>query len=222
MTPQKGTTHWGWYWKVKKRDHNPKTLCSSLPSIDSFRLLKERKKRTFLVPAYQLTAILEKDGYRITYGKKGKSSYTIPFEKQDCNYGGNCYFFRCPLCQRRMRKLYFANGAFLCRKCLNLSYHSQRLRPEDRFGIAKIEIEKYIKRREGDLGLGIKPPRMHRKTFEKLKDRAEFYDAKSGLALYSDLRQWYGSKMESLSKGLEYEWEYTIDEYKQKYMRKKH
>lgn len=32
-------THWGWYWKVKKK-HIPKTLCSKLTAIDSFKLFK--------------------------------------------------------------------------------------------------------------------------------------------------------------------------------------
>jgi hypothetical protein len=58
-------------------------------------------------------------------------SYLITIERQQCN---GCTFFHCPAmnCNRRMRKLYYSCGFFLCRKCLGLGYRSQRVSPFQR------------------------------------------------------------------------------------------
>ncbi len=213
-------THWGWYWKVKLK-HSPKTLCSNDRSIDSFALFKGGERRFFEVPAYQLKAYLKDDHYRVTYGKKNKPSYKIYFEKQLCNYGGYRYFFRCPLCQSRMRKLYFAYGAISCRKCLNLSYYSQRIRPVVRLRMTARAVEDYIKERGGDIELDEKPPRMHEKTFQRLKAKAKYFDARSNQENYKETRLWYGPKVEEWLEGcFEYEWEMDIAEYKENYMKK--
>ena len=214
--------HWGWYWKVKLK-HRPKTLCSNDRSIDSFALFKGEGRRSFEVPVFQLKAVLKEDHYQMTYGKKNKPSYKIYFEKQPCNYGGYRYFFRCPLCQGRMRKLYFAYGAISCRKCLNLSYYSQRIRPTVRLRMTAGRIEKDVEKRGGDLELDERPPRMHKKTFQKLKAKAKYYSARSGQELYKEARSWYGPKMEEWLEGcFEYEWEMDIAEYQQKYSSKAH
>ncbi len=214
--------HWGWYWKVKLK-HRPKALCSNDRSIDSFALFKGGERRFFEVPEYQLKAELKDDHYRVTYGKKGRPSYKIFFEKQPCNYGGYRYFFRCPLCQGRMRKLYFASGAFLCRKCLNLSYYSQQLRPMVRLRMTARRIEEGVEKRGGDLKLDEKPPRMHEKTFQRLKAKAKYYDARSGQESYKEVRSWYGAKGEEWLDGyFEYEWKMDIAEYQQKYSSKAH
>jgi hypothetical protein len=46
------------------------------------------------------------------------------------NAGGLVYWFLCPGCERRKRKLYLPSGevVFLCRKCHNLAYRAQQLR----------------------------------------------------------------------------------------------
>ena len=88
----------------------------------------------------ELIAALFEDGFHIsfkefflnsnvgfpTYTKR--EAYQILIERQRCN---GCTFFRCPGkdCNRRMRKLYYSKGYFLCRKCLNLNYRSQRISP---------------------------------------------------------------------------------------------
>ena len=210
-------THWGWYWKVKLK-HRPKTFCSGVARIDSFELFKKGNTYNFNVPGYQLKAVLKEDHYQITYGKKNKPSYKIYFEKQPCNYGGYRYFFRCPLCQSRMRKLYCANGAFSCRKCLNLSYISQAFRPTRSFRITARAIEKDVKKRGGDIEFDEKPPRMHEKTFQRLKAKAKYYDARSEQELCKEHRSWFGDKAEEwLEKGFEYEWEMDVAAYKEKY-----
>jgi hypothetical protein len=215
-------THWGWYWKVKKK-HRARLLCSSLTSIDSFKLYKGNKLAGFSVQPFEIRAMLAEDCLRVTYRKRKDIPYVIPIDRQPCNYGGFRYFFKCPFCQKRMRKLYLVQQSmFLCRKCINAAYYSQRIRPTDRFALMCMDIEKYIKSRGGNLELNEKPPRMHQKTFQKLKDRKAYYDAKSGQELYKEIRRWRGPKAERWLDGyFEFEWEMDIERYKEKYMKNK-
>ena len=211
-------THWGWYWKVKNKGYSAKSVCSNDLCIDSFELFKKGNKHEFKMMGYQFKAELEEDHYKVTCEKKRRPSYKIYFEKQPCNYGGYRYFFRCPLCQSRMRKLYFAYRAISCRKCLNLSYYSQRIRPVVRFRMTARDIEKDVKKRGGNLELDEKPPRMHEKTFQRLKAKAKYYDARSGQESYKEVRSWYGTKGEEWLEGwFEYGWESDIAEYKEQY-----
>lgn len=137
---------WGLYWA--KRKHRRKLLCSDFISINSLCIFGHRdyfarnidgdywlqveeageEFRFQIDDAEALRAVLKDDGFHVS-AKNG--TYLIPVEKQTCNGG---YFFRCPAieCNRRMRKLYYSKGLFLCRKCLNLGYYSQRISPNDR------------------------------------------------------------------------------------------
>lgn len=88
----------------------------------------------------ELVAVLHEDGFQVSFVEfflnssvgyptiTKRSSYSIPIERQQ---GNGCTFFRCPGkdCARRMRKLYYVKGNFLCRKCLNLGYRSQQISP---------------------------------------------------------------------------------------------
>ena len=83
-------------------------------------------------------------------------------------------------------------------------------------------IEKDVEKRGGDLRLDEKPPRMHEKTFQRLKSKAKFYDARSGQESYKEERSWYGAKGEEWRDGyFEYEWKMDIAEYKENYMKKR-
>ena len=187
--------HWGWYWKVKLK-HNPKTLCSTLPCIDSFLLFKNNNKHSFKVPGYQLTALLSNNSFIVTYGKSKSHSYVIPFEKQSCNFGGFRHYFNCPLCKKRMRKLYFTHGAFLCRTCLNLGYNSQRQRASTRNMLLTSKIEKSLEARDGSLYK--KPKWMKQITFEKLQDKHFEYEKKYEDALREELLTWYPNKRDEV------------------------
>lgn len=187
--------HWGWYWKVKLK-HKPKTLCSSLTSIDIHSFFKGNSKDGFKVPDYQLTAMPLEDRFAITYGKNKKPSYFIKFEKQVCNFGGYRYYFHCPLCKKRMRKLYFNGGVFLCRKCLNLGYFSQRLVASKRNMFLTSKIEKELKAKGGSLY--DKPKYMKRKTFEWLRDKHFEYELKWDNALRSELLSYYPNKRDEI------------------------
>ena len=192
---EKHMAHWGWYWKVKLK-HNPKTLCSTLPSIDSFVLFKNNTQRYFKIPDYQLTAVPSNDCFPVTYGKNKQHSYVIPFEKQSCNYGGFRYYFNCPLCKKRMRKLYFTHGVFLCRNCLNLGYPSQRKRTSIRNMSLTGKIEETLEIKGGSLDK--KPKWMKRVTFERLRDKHSEYDAKWEDANHKELLEWYPNRRDQI------------------------
>lgn len=192
-------THWGWYWKIKRK-HEPKALCNSwhFSEIDSFRmfknkeliqLIKESSNRTsFEIPSYNLKAtLLDNDSLNVTYNN---GSYIIPVEKKPCNYGGYYYFFHCPKCKIRMRKLYCMQGEYLCRKCLNLGYLTQRLRTSNRHLIMANKIKMILENKSGSLDR--KPPWMKKKTFKNLKDKHfEYYEIKFGMALRNELMTYY-------------------------------
>jgi len=194
-------THWGWYWKVQKK-HMPKTSCSALwlCEIDSFEMFKHQKliqivrdseSRVVLqIPRYNLKAILmENDSLSVVYDG---GSYIILVEKKSCNYGGFYYFFHCPTCNIRMRKLYCVEGKYLCRKCAKLGYYSQRLRPSRRSMYMKIKIQEKLENRAGSLEQ--KPPRMQEHIFQKLRRQYVKYDESHIKELNKELLYWFGVK----------------------------
>lgn len=132
-------THWGWYWKY--RNTKPiRGLCEwqSLNEIDSFQMFKFKEgiewvknssdKLLFeIFSPYRLKVFLLDNALKMQKGDSG--AYVIPIEEKPCNYGGTYRFFRCPMCKRRMRKLYCLKAQYQCRKCANLGYLTQRLTP---------------------------------------------------------------------------------------------
>ncbi len=76
------------------------------------------------------------DAVRLSYsrglsaGEKEDVAYRVPIEWMACNFGGDRPWFVCPglHCGRRAAVLYLGARYFLCRKCQDLSYASQRER----------------------------------------------------------------------------------------------
>lgn len=192
-------THWGWYWEIKQ-NHKPKALCSwqQFCEIDSFRMFKNKRlvqmikdssePISFEVPAFNLKAtLLDNNSLNVEYDG---GSYVIPVEKKSCNYGGYYYFFHCPKCKRRMRKLYCLEGKYLCRKCADLAYPTQRLRPSNRYLLMANKVEQKLQNKSGSLDR--KPPWMKKKTFQALKmSHFEYYEIKYGKAMRDELNQYY-------------------------------
>lgn len=194
INKDKFMTHWGWFWKVKKK-HQSKTICSQFICIDSFKLYKSNARFGFIITPLEVKGVPYSDYLKISYRNQKKHSYIIPVQKLTCNYGGYRYFFNCPLCKQRMRILYFSEkSVFLCRKCLNLCYETQRLRPTKRYEHIAKKIKSYIQSREGDF-YHKKPKYMHAHTYEMLKSKQFYYEAKSHQALNNELREWYGVKI---------------------------
>lgn len=188
--------HWGWYWKIKKK-HISRSLCSKLPSIDSFKLYRNNMIAEFSVQPLEIRAESTADHIKVTYRNRKAYSYIISIDKQACNYGGFRYFFKCPLCHKRMRILYLGEqSVFLCRKCLNLSYLSQRLRPTERHIYMSNKAKEHIKNKGGNLDTNQKPAHMHKNKYKKLKDKQFYYQVKAQKARNKELRLWYGAKIE--------------------------
>ncbi|MCK4264764.1 hypothetical protein KAW80_00215 [Candidatus Babeliales bacterium] len=130
-------THWGWYWKVKKK-HNSRNLCSDLLQIDSFKFFKENTILNFKVSPLEVKAKATPNNLEVSYRNHKNCSYSIGVEKLPCNYGGFRYFFKCPLYLKRMQILYLAEqSVFLCGKCLNLTYEIQQKRSSKRYDLMR-------------------------------------------------------------------------------------
>lgn len=186
--------HWGWYWRIKKK-HVAKTVCTKLISIDSFKIVKNGAIFSFSVQPFEVKATPSTDHLKITYRGRKDFAYEIPIDKLPCNYGGIRCYFKCPLCSRRMRILYFAEQSiFLCRICLNLGYESQRLRPSRRYAYMSEKVKTLVKNKGGDLGRYKKPPRMHKDNYQALRSKQFYYESKSYQAMNHEFRKWYSPK----------------------------
>jgi hypothetical protein len=102
--------------------------------------------------------------------------YPVAVEWLPCHFGGTRPWFRCPCCQRRAAILY-GSKYFACRRCLNLSYDSQRERPYYR-ALSKAQG---IHEKLGGTGCIddpiFKPKGMHWRTYSR--HMARFEDAHS-------------------------------------------
>jgi len=61
-------------------------------------------------------------------GEKKSHNYEVLIETTPCNYGGDRWWFLCPICFRRCRIIYQPPGqsVFACRICHDLSYRSRQ------------------------------------------------------------------------------------------------
>lgn len=86
-------------------------------------------------------------------------------------FGGRRWWVVCPGCSRRCGALFVAGLGAACRVCLGLAYQSQRDTP---FGRACEAARKVRLRHGGPANLGAawdKPPRMHWRTWARLRAR---------------------------------------------------
>ena len=193
--------NWGYYWKVKKK-HIAKGLCVRFAEIDSFEMIKYKEglewvrsskdRLCFQTFEHNLRAtLMDDDSLSVSYDA---GSYIIPVEKKPCNYGGFYRFFHCPQCDKRMRKLYLLEGKYLCRKCANLGYYSQRLRPSQRCLYMCVKVEDSLHNMAGSLDR--KPPWKKQRTLQRLRKKYLDYSEKHFYAFRKELVDWYGTRME--------------------------
>jgi hypothetical protein len=95
---------------------------------------------------------------------------------------------------KEITEIFTLHSIFLCRKCLNLSYLSQRLRPTHRYSNMSKKIKEQIENKGGDLYK--KPCGMQNTNYQKLRNKHFYYESKSNQATNQDLREWYGAKIE--------------------------
>jgi len=120
----------------------------------------------------------QNDQIRLRYRTRSRGdewqerAYPVALEWTRCHFGGARPWFRCPCCQRRAAILYGAKF-FACRRCLNLSYESQREAPHFR-ALSKAQG---IHEKLGGTGCiddpVVKPKGMHWKTYSRHMARFE-------------------------------------------------
>ena len=93
--------------------------------------------------------------------REGVTGVLIPIARAPCQYGGTRPFFVCSGagasgCGRRVVKLYFSHGRFLCRCCSQLVYASKYERPWQRMGRKAAKL----RQRLGITGMNV-PERPH-------------------------------------------------------------
>lgn len=87
-----------------------------------------------------------------------------------CHYGNKRPWFECPICHRRVGRLFYRARRFACRRCQKLCYTSQLENPRKRgLGLSF----KLLGKLEAIGGSeDFKPPRMHWKTYNRILERA--------------------------------------------------
>jgi hypothetical protein len=104
-----------------------------------------------------------------------------------CHLGGERPWFLCPHCQRRVARLFNGLGTYHCRACVgNPPYASQTKSAQNRphFQLCKLRL-----RLGGEASLTApfpeRPRGMHRRTYMRLKHRAELLEAQISSRLRS-------------------------------------
>jgi hypothetical protein len=123
-------------------------------------------------------------------GVKKWATQSIPIHWAKCHFGGQRPWFNCPIrkCHRRVAKLYWTDGCFVCRCCLGLAYESQQLNPGVR---AARRAEKIRARLGGTVAdpFRVKPRGMHWRTYQRLCEEAEHAEAAVESSLLGSLER---------------------------------
>lgn len=169
--------------------------CESLLSIDVRRWAREGYLAGRSYFGWQWTIdgerrsnigvwVFENEGQgriELDYKKDGEAyRYSIVLTSTPCFLGGERLWFRCPSlnCGRRAAKLYLGSRYFACRRCYRLAYQSQCYSPRDRALTQAGKIRRSLGRSEGIAwDFPDKPPRMRWRTYERLRERCERYEA---------------------------------------------
>jgi len=169
-----------WYYIWKSKGHERKGLADYNDFLDTKEIFHNKQAcpiRIDLVQENQIIANIQVSERKLLVTPllfPGKY-YQIMTTTTPCNYGRHRYWFRCPACQKRCRKLYaFLQVCFFCRKCLNLGYRSQICLPWVRYSLMANKIERRLISMGGDLSQ--KPKAMRWTTFRQLQEKAWNYE----------------------------------------------
>ena len=180
-----------------RRAYGGRTTCESCPSIDVRQWHREGRLHPGQhfscswtrggEPAGSITVQVECAAVLLSYRScySGSDDWKsiqqrVPIRLTACHLGGVRPWFVCPVyrngryCGRRAAILYCAGELFACRRCYGLAYESQQQTALHR----GLEQARKIRMR---LGGGVdllepfpaRPKGMHRRTFERLRARAE-------------------------------------------------
>jgi len=159
--------------KVGRRPRD-KSRVEWLPCLNSFKwmpgkLAKINGSSCTTIGRYIVTT--SRDFLEIN-SLKNDLIFKTPMQTIDSGFGLR-YSFTCPHCFKRTSRLYCAL-TIGCRKCLNLSYHSQNISNEDRWLLKR---EKLLKRHGmtfEDASNWCKRRGMHKRTFDKFMTEYNF------------------------------------------------
>lgn len=111
--------------------------------------------------------------YSLTGDEPQSLKMDIPITWTPCHLGGFRPWFVCPGCRRRVALLY-ESRTFHCRRCLNLTYRSQKESSVERAIRRAEKVREALGWRVGILHPdGGRPKGMHRRTFQALKQRQQ-------------------------------------------------
>ena len=119
-------------------------------------------------------AFLKRDGRRQPVECVLRLTTTKP------HYGGIRHWLVCPLCGRKVTKVYLppAVAVFGCRRCHSLAYQCQRESPALRASRKERKIRWLLKQRAESRGeLYGKPKYMHQRTYKRLVLRSRIWEA---------------------------------------------
>jgi hypothetical protein len=107
-----------------------------------------------------------------------RSEVFIDLEMTRCHFGGSRTWFRCPRCDTRRGKLYFASERVVCRHCVGAAYRCQ----SETQAARAIRLARRVRRRLGastNLTVPItdKPKGMHWRTFGVLTEQCRAAEA---------------------------------------------
>lgn len=113
-------------------------------------------------------------GVRSSAGAWSLAEAAVAIAWIPCEFGGARPYFRCPgkpgrACQRRVTKIHFFGGQFLCRHCHDLAYTSQSETRLDRLQHRARKSTIALGGEPGEPGTSF-PPRpkgMHKRTYER-------------------------------------------------------
>lgn len=104
------------------KNYKPKGLVEEYPSIDAGEIKEEVKLGNIYFDNDEMNE--EENENLIAYYEK--LGFEVSIDKMPQNFGGYRWWYKCPKCINRVKKLYLINGSFKCRKCHNLTYRSCR------------------------------------------------------------------------------------------------
>lgn len=102
--------------------------------------------------------------------------YEISFSLTPAYYGNYRYWFKCPKCNQRRRKLTLIRmdhgfPLFLCRCCLNLAYQSQNRTEGDQLIHKKWQLLRFLNCSSEYVPDTAKPKNMHWITFSAMQEK---------------------------------------------------
>jgi hypothetical protein len=127
---------------------------------------------------FRLTA----NKWRVDIQFRSGAIQRISLRWSPCNFGGHRPWFVCDRCNRAVGKLYNTGCSLACRRCLDLRYASQRRGAKSRRYLQALKLRLRLNGIASlDKPFPSRPKGMHRRTFDRLRRKAE--------ALEADLRE---------------------------------